>query len=167
VAVQSAKVVVQLTVIDEPPGAPSLVNASAKQVRVDGANVSQLLSASSTPPVDRHGVGTVTLAAGVATLDLTSLTDVAGNATVSLSAKKPRAVIFRNQATNSNPITIAKGASNGYTGFGSTFSLTLQPGQEVLIWLSTNGTAPDGTHKTLDISGTGTEKLDYQAVAGT
>jgi hypothetical protein len=85
---------------------------------------------------------------------------------VDLNGLKPRAVLFENPATNANPITIAVGASNGYTGFGADYSETLQPGQKVLKRLGSAGTAVSGTVKTLDISGTGTQALKYQMVAG-
>ena len=122
------------------------------------------LSASTTPNVDTAAFETFTLSSGSATIDLTALT--LNGAAVSLSAKQPRALHIKN--TGSNSMTIAKGASNGYTGLGSSFSITLAAGAGVLIdWPNDNSTAVSGSVKTLDVTGTGTDTLQLSVVAGT
>jgi hypothetical protein len=146
--------------------AAGYVASNSNSVKFNGGDVDETLTASTTPDVTGQGVGIVTLSSGSGTLDLTSLTGVNG-AAVSLSGKKPRAILFENPDTNANAITIAKGGSNGYTGLGSAFSLTLQPGQKALVWLNTAGTAVSGSVKVFDISGTGAQVLKYQMVGGT
>jgi hypothetical protein len=135
-------------------------------VTFDGGNETKTLTASSTPPVTAHAVGQQALSSGTGTIDLRSLTGLNGVA-VDLNGLKPTAILFENPVANANPITIAKGATNGYTGLGANFSLTLQPGQTVLLDLVAAGTAVSGTVKTLDLSGTGSQALKYQMVAGT
>lgn len=131
----------------------------------DGLTEEQALTATTTPPVTVHAVGSQALSSGTASIDLTSLTGLNG-VSVSLSGLKPRAILFENPAANANSITIAKGASNGYTGLGSSFSITLQPGQKAFFLLDSSGTAVSGSVKTLDLSGTGSQSLNYQTVAG-
>jgi hypothetical protein len=77
-------------------------------------------------------------------------------------------VKFKNKSTNANAITIAKGASNGYTGFGSAFSVTLQPGDEWTFKGNDNAGVTDvgSGAKTLDVSGTGAQVLQFHIVAG-
>lgn len=145
--------------------AAGYANASQSTVTFNGGNEEEALSSSTTPAVTAHAVGQQALTAGAATIDLTALTGLNGVA-VSLSGLKPRAILLENPADNANPITIAKGAANGYTGFGASYSETLQPGQKVLKRLGAAGTAVSGTVKTLDISGTGAQALKYQIVAG-
>ena len=61
--------------------------------------------------------------------------------------------------SSAHAITIVKGATNGYTGFGSAFSLVLQPGESAAL----NGTTDiSSTVKTLDVTGTATEVLTIQ-----
>lgn len=145
--------------------AAGYANVNNSAVKFDGAKVDESLTGTTTPPVTAHGVGAVTMTAGAGTLDLRALTGLNG-AAVDLNGLKPRAILFENPATNANPITIAKGASNGYTGLGSAFSITLQPGQKHLARLGAAGTAVSATVKTFDITGTGTQVLKYQTVAG-
>lgn len=121
------------------------------------------LNASSTPAIDSAAFEDVTLTAGAATLDLTVLLLNAGS--VSLSGKKPEIVIFRNDSTHA--ITVAKGASNGYTGFGSSFSIAIPAGGAVMLFLNGNAAAVSGSVKTLDLTGTGSDVLKVGFAAGT
>lgn len=161
-----ATIGLELTV-RESVGTDAAGYASSQQntVTFNGGNVEESLSATTTPPVTAHAVGQQALSSGSGSIDLRALTGLNG-AAVDLNGLKPRAVLFENPSTNANPITIAKGASNGYTGFGSAYSETLQPGQKVIKYLGASGTAVSGTVKTLDISGTGAQALKYQMVAG-
>lgn len=103
-----------------------------------------------------HGV--VTLTAGAATLDLTSLAD-AILTTISMSGLKMLGIIAYPDAANTHTISVAAGASNGYTGWGSIVDRgALGP----LYYTS----AVDGTHKNLDFAGTGTEKMNVVVLFG-
>lgn len=95
---------------------------------------------------------TVALDAGALTIDLTA-------SPYSGTDKAPLRAFFMNPSQNANEITIAIGASNGYDGFGSAFSITLQPGESVGLESSTD---IDADQKTLDITGTGAQVLVIQ-----
>ena len=131
----------------------------------DGYDTSVNLTSSTTPDLTKTSYQTVTLSSGSATIDMTSLS--LNGATVNLNALKPRWVLFNNPSTNSNNITIAKGASNGYDGLGASFSITLEPNMSMLVYFKAQGNAVSGSNKTLDISGTGTETLEVSFGAGT
>jgi len=121
--------------------------------------------ATSTPAIAGGGFCSVALAAGAATVDLTSLTTVSGR-NFSLSGLKVRQMKLTNPSANANAITIAKGAANGYTGFDAAFKITLQPGQSWLFDDAGNGVLVDATHKTLDLTGTGTQALQIAITGG-
>jgi len=133
-------------------------------IDVNGLNTTEALNSGTTPAVTKDFDALVTLSGGAATLDLTAITDLLGLGTVTISGLTPAWTKFTNPSTNANAVTIAKGASNGYTGFGSSFSITLQPGGEILIRLAT--VAVSGSVKTLDITGTASQTLKVQGVAG-
>jgi hypothetical protein len=143
---------------------PDVVAQNAVVVH-DQFNRTATLNASSTPAVSVSASFVATLSGGALTIDLTNMTGTNG-AVVNANGLVPRLIKFMNPATNANPITIAKGASNGYTGLGATYSRTLQPGQETSDYLANNGTAVSGTVKTFDLTGTGSQVLNVQVVAG-
>lgn len=121
------------------------------------------LGAATSPAASEAGYCTQAMTAGAATIDLTSVATSRGR-TMTYSGLKIRAIRLYNPSTNAS-ITVAKGASNGYTGFGSAFSIVLRPGYEVTIYDGGNGVAVSGSVKTLDISGTGSEVLQF-AISG-
>lgn len=91
------------------------------------------------------------------------------NSVVDLTGIKPIAFVFKN--TGTNDMTIAVGASNGYTGFGAALSLNVPAGMQVSITPSSvtasiGPAAVDSTHKTLDILGTGTQTFDLAVLGG-
>jgi hypothetical protein len=132
-------------------------------VNVTGEDTSETLTGSSTPAVSKDACLSLALSSGAITLDMTAMLDP-NLGTVSISGLTPAHVKLRNPSTNANSITIAKGASNGYTGFGASFSVTLAPGSEIL--LRVGSIVVDGTHKTLDLTGTGSQALSIQITAG-
>lgn len=123
------------------------------------------LDASSTPDITEGGLVQKAMVAGAATLDLTSLADVLGR-TFSLSTLKPRSIKVKALDANVGAITISKGATDGYTGLGAAFSLTLPAGAEQTVYLGESGTAVSGTVKTLDLVGTGTDGIQLSISAG-
>lgn len=134
-------------------------------ITINGLNRAEELTASTSVPVTKEVSGELTLSSGTGTIDLTALTGDNGEA-VSFSGLKVQIAKFKNKSTNANSITIAKGASNGHTGFGANFSLTLPPAGEVTIWLDEASADVGGSDKTIDVSGTGAQVLQYQLVAG-
>ena len=123
------------------------------------------LSASSTPPFSKHAVEQKALAAGVGTIDLSATFGFNGEA-VDGTGLKVQAMKLRNPSTNANNITITPGAANGYDFCGAAFSITLEPGTEVLIYCL--DTAPDiaAADCTLDIAGTLVQVLDFECLMG-
>ena len=96
---------------------------------------------------------TKAMVAGAATIDFTA-------APYSGGTKTPIRVFLMNPAANANSITIVKGATNGYAGFGAAFSITLAPGESVQL---DGSSALSATNCTLDISGTLAQTLVVQA----
>jgi len=123
------------------------------------------LDSDSDPDATEGAFGSKAMAAGAATIDLTAFVDSQGR-TVNFDTLRVRAVKVRALDANAGDITIAKGASNGYTGFGAAYSETLKPGQEVTRYLGATGDAVSGTVKTLDLSGTGTDGVQITIAAG-
>lgn len=130
-----------------------------------GYDVTPTLNAASTPDVTAAAYQTFAMVAGAKTIDLTNLLLQA--AVITLTGKKPRALLITALAANAGNTTIAKGASNGYDGLGSAFSITLEPGMSVAVYFSTQGNAVGSGNKTLDVSGTGTDSVQFSAIAGT
>lgn len=130
----------------------------------NGYDTDRTLTSATTPDVTKAAYQTVTLSGGAATIDLTSL--LLNASAVTLDGTQPRGVHLKN--TGAASMTIAKGASNGYTGFGASFSVTLPPNAGFLMeWGTDNATAVSSTVKTLDITGTGTDTLQVSVAAGT
>ncbi|VTS03548.1 unnamed protein product [Gemmata massiliana] len=165
-SVTRATVGIKLDVVEVPPANAAFLDSSKNSLTFNKLSSEVGLTGSGTPNVTAHANGSKALTAGAGSLDLTALVGING-AAVSLDGLKPRAILFENPATNANPITIAKGAANGYTGLGAAFSHVLQPGQKVLFNLAAAGTAVSSTVKVFDLTGTGTQALNYQIVAGT
>lgn len=130
----------------------------------DNFGKSVTLNSASTPAAAYVASGTQALTAGSYTLDLTSL-PATGGGTQSFSTKKLCGYLFDNPSTNSGTFTITKGASNGHT-IGTNWKETIAPGQAVLKYMYTGGETIDATHKTLDVTGTGTESFNFRLVAG-
>jgi hypothetical protein len=132
----------------------------------DQLGESLTLTAGSSVPVTKHAEFQKALSTGTGTIDLTNLPGKTLDETIDGSGLKVQLVKFRNLATNANDITITFGASNPYNLLGSDFTLTLKPGQSILM--SLDEAAPDisGGAKELDISGTGSQKLECMFVMG-
>lgn len=107
--------------------------------------------------------GQIALVAGAATIDLSNLTQ-AGFGTVNATGLKVRAIQVLAPNTNAGAIQIGTGASNGYAELGVLSKI--QPGGDATVY-NPNAAAIDGTHKTLDLAGTGTDKLNIHIVFGT
>lgn len=108
------------------------------------------------PSITKEWHGTVTLAAGVKTLNLAALVD-ALLGTVDMTGLKLKLVHITAPSTNTAVITIVPGASNGYTSLGLGLRIGIGDSQGPLIM---NGAiAVDATHKNLDFAGTGAETL--------
>lgn len=154
-----------LTVIETLAGNAPFALSGNKRVTHNQLNQSETLNASSTPPATTVAAFTKALTAGSGTIDFTSMTGTNG-ASVSASGLKLQAALIKATDANANTYTVSDGASNGYNGFGSTFEVTLQPGQWALLFGNDATTDVDGTHKVWDVSGTGSQTADFILVFG-
>lgn len=156
----------QLTVLENNSTAAPDVNVSSGGVLVhDQWNTQVKYDSTTTPAVSKTASFQAALSGGALTIDLTSLTGSNGGS-VTFTTLKVVTARFQNPSTNANAIVIGKGAANGYTGFGATFLISVPPGGEYCVDLSTGGVTVDGTHKTLDMTGTAAQALNVSLTAG-
>jgi len=145
------------------PGAASAAARTLLQSNFDTAQ--KTLTSATTPPVTCGALFKQALSNGAATIDLTALVG-ANTKTVDGTGLRVQVLRVRNPATNANPISIAKGASNGYDGLGANFKLTLQPGAEALVFANDAGSDIGSTNCTLDLAGTGAQVLEVEIIMG-
>ncbi|MBY0513089.1 MAG: hypothetical protein K2P78_04160 [Gemmataceae bacterium] len=141
--------------------------SQSQSIRHDGFDTDQTWDGSTltaaVPDVTGAAYARVSLAGGNATINLAALTH--NGAAVDMTGYKVRTLKVKNPG--SNPVTVVKGASNGYTGFGSAFSHTIPGGGELLISLGVGGVTVASGNRTLDLSGTGTDYFYVAITAGT
>jgi hypothetical protein len=143
----------------------SYVKAGDASRSWDGGDLSQSLTSSSTPSIDGGATVTVTLAAGVATKDLTALLHQDGD-TRTAAGKKLRAIHFYNPSTA--VIVVTKGASNGHSPAGTTFTLPVAAnGGRASLYFPDATAIVNATNDTFDFAGTGTDTLLMKLVWGT
>lgn len=155
----------QATVVETLGG--GYVSSADATVTTNGLNTTAELTASTTPPATKYSAGQKALSSGSGTIDLTSLPDSDGVAArVDFTGLKVQLAKLRNPSTNANNITVTEGASNGYELHGNAFTMLLRPGEEV-TWKGADG-APDVASgaRTIDLSGTGSQVLEFEFVAG-
>ena len=145
--------------------ATNVADMSDKTVVHSGYNSSGTYNAASSPPSTTVAAFEQALSSGTATIDLRALLGT-NNIAVDGNGLRAQFIKFRNKSTNANPITIAKGASNGYDGLGAAFSIALAVGAEFLMKLNDGGNDIGATNKTLDLTGTGAQVLECEIVMG-
>lgn len=156
---------------------PKFSSRLSETITIDGVSSSQvfnfdefdfssyLFNATSTVTATKCAVDKLALTAGAATIDLTSLTGPNG-AAVTFNGLKVIGCLFFAPTTNSGTsVTVAKGASNGYE-LNSTHSYVIAEGYPLVHLFGARNGAVGGSAKTLDISGTGTDQLWFQLIAG-
>lgn len=129
-----------------------------------GGDVEKELKSTSSPTGEDCAHVTVTLSGGAASLDLTSLSHIDGG-TRSVSGKKLRAWLFTNPSANL--ITVSKGASNGYSPVGTTFTKPVGAGCTSADYFDDEAAAVSGSAKTLDFAGTGSQTITVKLLWGT
>lgn len=137
--------------------------SGATGITSTGLNKSTVYDANSNPTATKVAYGTLTMTAGAVTLNLAAITGL-GGVNQDFTGLGIRSIHLRAKSDNANPITIAFGAANPYTGLGAAFSLTLNAAKEAL--LEPNTTLVAAGVRTLDITGTGAQALDFIIVAG-
>lgn len=139
--------------------------ASDKSVTHSVFNTTATKTAVSTPPVTQVAAFDQALVGGAATIDLTNLSGTNLAAVVG-TGLRIQFLKLKAATANANPITISKGASNGYNGFGANFNLELAPGGEALLFANDAGGDVAAGNKTLDLAGTGTQVMECEFVLG-
>lgn len=128
------------------------------------------LNATSTPAATKTSSDTIALAAGAGTLDLTAATGLKGG-TVDFTGLKVQIVKLKTPPGNSASIVVErKDAATGYNLFGddnnSDESVEVPP--DTLMQFKYNDTLEDvgASNKDLRFTGTGTDQIEIQLVAG-
>lgn len=140
-----------------------IAGADQPIVPFDAYNVSGRLNGTTTTPVDRNSQFLLTLAAGVATINLAAL--VGANGAIDLTGKKVQLIRITNLGANA--MTFSKGASNGYElNAGGAWSHVVSPGctwQEIF-----NEAAQDvaAGARTIDVAGTLVQTAEITIIAG-
>jgi len=129
----------------------------------DQFNRNTTLSATTTPAVTKSINRTLAMTSGALTIDLTSLVG-AGGVAVDFTGLKVRCIKVQNPSTHT--LSVASGASNGYTVSSGTWKFQAPVGGEGQAYWADGGIAVDSSHKTIDIAGTGSDTVNIQLVAG-
>jgi hypothetical protein len=171
-AIQSVTYRGKLDVVEVPSGAGIAPTSVVNHTLFSGgvtAGRDDVYGPTTTPACNAVADFQQALASGAATIDLTALPSFGGS-TQSFNGKKVVAVKFRNPSTNANAITITQGGTNPYGLLGTTFSITLQPGQEFLFGpqaaITANTPVVSATVKAIALTGTASQALDVLLVAG-
>lgn len=126
-------------------------------------DIDETLSATSTPDVENVAAFIATLTAGAVTIDWTALTHADGD-TRSAAGKKLRFIQIMNPAANTANIVVTKGASNGYSPVGTTFTIPISPGGGFLWYLQSDAAdVTNGSADTWDVTGSGSETFYVKA----
>jgi hypothetical protein len=162
----SVKVAYNSDLVTEETLTVNAAHLSAAKVTSSGlsTDLSNLIS-SSTPPCAQRAGAEVTLSNGSGSIDMAALLGTNG-VTVVGTGQRAQFVKFQAKSDNANPITISKGGTNGYDGFGADFSISLIAGAEVLVRLMDAGSDVASGNRILDLTGTGSQVLSYEIILG-
>jgi len=110
---------------------------------------------------------TVALGAGVATIDLSALTNHL-NVAVDMSGLEVILVQIQTTAANTTAVKMEDGAANGYPILGAaSMAATIPPGASMLFYTANAlGQVVDGTHEEIDFSGAGVETFSIIICCG-
>jgi len=132
-------------------------------------DITATLNASSAAPVTKIYSDEITLTAGAATIDLTSLTGFAGTS-ATWAGLKVQAILISTNKNNTDAVTFAEGGTNGYAALGSGWTITLgASGKSATALFYLNEGAPDvgASDKTIDVTSSDTDaKFRIVMVAG-
>jgi len=103
------------------------------------------------------------LVTGALSIDLRALRTVNGGSGDG-NGLKVQGFYFKN--LGANVMTIVGGASNGYLIFGTSGSVKVQPGGVLVLSCNDASADVDDTHKTIDISGTGSQTFECALILG-
>lgn len=103
------------------------------------------------------------LVTGALSIDLRALRTVGGGSGDG-NGLKVQGFYFKN--LGANPMTIVGGASNGYLIFGASGSVIVPVGGSLCMAFADASADVDGTHKTIDVSGTGSQTFQLAVILG-
>lgn len=152
------------TVVETLPNNTSSAPDATRKVTHTEFNEGSTLTATTTPPATTVAEFIATLTAGALTIDLTALTGTNG-VTVNGTGLKVQVVRIKN--LGANIMTFKVGAANGHTGvFAATNGQPVQPGAVFMLYTNDTNDDVDGTHKTWDVTGTGSQTAEITIVLG-
>lgn len=121
-------------------------------------------SETTTPsPATMYSGDVYALTTGAKTIDLRAIYTV-GAAVGDANGLKVQGFFFKNLGANA--MTIVGGASNGYLIFGTSGSVVIQPGGWLTLFTNDGSADIDATHKTIDVSGTGSQTFECGFIFG-
>lgn len=104
-----------------------------------------------------------TLVTGALSIDLRALRTVGGGSGDG-NGLKVQGLFIEN--LGANVMTFVGGASNGYLIFGTAGSVQVQPGGSLCLFTNDGSADVDATHKTIDVSGTGSQTFQLAVILG-
>ena len=131
----------------------------------DALNKTASYTGATTPAVTSTANSNKAMAAGAGTIDLTNIPGTNG---VGVNGNGLKIQMYKFQAplTNGAAITIKNGAASGYLLGGVAFSMTLPPGGEFQGYMANVSQSIGAGNKNLDLSGTGTDSINYEIHMG-
>lgn len=153
----------QATVVETLPSNTGSAADAKRQVTHDQYDESFTLNASTTPPVTDCALFLLTLTAGAATIDLRNCIGTNG-AIKDFNGLKPQIIRIKN--LGANPMTFKAGASNPHNAFTATDGFVVPPGAHVQFFTNDGVDDVDGTHKTWDVTGTGSQTAEISIDVG-
>lgn len=138
-------------------------SATARTVTHNQFNTTKSLNGSSAVPVSEVAAFVQALSTGAATVDLTSLTGTNG-ASVDGTGLKVQALKVKN--LGSSTLTITPGGSNPYEMFGTSGSIEIPAGGEVVLYGNENAPDISSTECEVDLSGSSSEESEWTIVMG-
>lgn len=119
------------------------------------------LTPTATPAATLFGVYKTTISGSGYTIDATSLQG--SNGLLNANGKRLVAIALAHPASSVGDVSVATGASSGYALPGT---LTCKPGGWAILYYHSQLATVDGTHKTLDVSGTSGDTPEIALVWG-
>lgn len=153
-ATYSAILSIRETLTDNVPAA----SAANRLVTHTQFNKTSTIDGDSTPEATLVASFETTLAAGVATIDLTALV---GTNDIAVDGTGLRVQAMRIVAKTANTafVSITDGAANGYDGFGTGYFQAFNAVANALIETQDGGTDISGTNKNLDLASTDADAI--------
>jgi hypothetical protein len=152
-----------VTAVETLPNNTASAPDSTRKVTHTNFNQATTLNSGSTPPAQACAGFVETLSGGAATINLRTLLGTNG-ANVDGNGWYPQVILVEN--LGANPLTIKQGAANGHNAFGSTDGVTIPPGAHAMFFTNSGTHVIDDTHKTWDLTGTGSQQSQWMIILG-